>query len=126
MTYGAPVKRTERTLHRIRRFFPNPISYVQLDDPVVQRGADPRPDRVEGQPLDPGRLGLELGEHRRRRRLSSAVLAFGDCALDLSLSCRDRKVCLRRLAKSPTLRNTSAGHGHFRPGSGGHILADVV
>jgi len=38
-------------------------AYSQLDDAIVQRGRHPRPDGVEGQALDPSRLGLELGQH---------------------------------------------------------------
>ena len=38
-----------------------PIGY--LDHAVVERGEDPGPVGVEGQPLHPGRLGLELGQH---------------------------------------------------------------
>ena len=41
------------------------MQYSQLDDAIVQRGRHPRPDGVEGQALDPSRLGLELGQHGR-------------------------------------------------------------
>lgn len=40
------------------------VGYSQLNDAVVQRGAYPRPDRVEGEALHPCGFALELGEHR--------------------------------------------------------------
>lgn len=40
-----------------------PSIYSQLNDAVVQCGAYPRPDRVEGEALHPRGFALELGEH---------------------------------------------------------------
>lgn len=37
--------------------------HVQLDDSIVQTGANPGTDGVESQALDAGRFGLELGQH---------------------------------------------------------------